>query len=146
LSGWSDSCIHGRIGDTGSRRSSGADQAIRRVRFLMPSGEIQADFARRVTGGPSGKTDYVVVGDNAGASKLDKIKSLSIKTLNEDQFLDLIASREGAEPDEKQLKAMAKEEKKIQDAAKEMEKKEKDDEKLRKRKEAALGNTGMAAK
>jgi len=70
-----------------------------------------------------------VVGDNAGASKLDKIKSLSIKTLNEDQFLDLIASREGAEPDEKQLKAMAKEEKKIQDAAKEMEKKEKEDEK-----------------
>ena len=87
-----------------------------------------------------------MVGDNAGASKLDKIKSLSIKTLNEDQFLDLIASREGAEPDEKQLKAMAKEEKKIQDAAKEMEKKEKEDEKLRKRKEAALGNTGMAAK
>jgi replication factor C subunit 1 len=41
---------------------------------------------------------------------------------------------------------MQKEEKKIQDAAKEMEKKEKEDEKLRKRKEAALVDTGMAAK
>jgi replication factor C subunit 1 len=71
---------------------------------------------------------------------------LGINTINEDQFLDLIATRKGAKPDEKQLKAMAKEEKKIQDAAKEMEKKEKEDEKLRKRKEAALGNTGMAAK
>ena len=69
-----------------------------------------------------------------------------MKTLTEDEFLDLIATRKGAKPDEKQIKAMQKEEKKIQDAAKEMEKKEKEDEKLRKRKEAALVDTGMAAK
>jgi len=102
--------------------------------------------SRRVTSGPSGKTDYVIIGDNAGKSKIDKIQAINLKTLTEDQFLDLIATRKGAKPDEKQIKAMQKEEKKIQDAAKEMEKKEKEDEKLRKRKEAALVDTGMAAK
>lgn len=97
---------------------------------------------RRVTSGPSGKTDYVIIGDNAGKSKIDKIQAINLKTLTEDEFLNLIATRKGAKPDEKQIKA----EKKIQDAAKEMEKKEKEDEKLRKRKEAALVDTGMAAK
>jgi replication factor C subunit 1 len=99
-----------------------------------------------VTGGPSGKTSYVIVGENAGESKLKKIKDLGLKTLNEDEFIALIATREGAEPDEKQIKAMQKEEQRIKDAAKEMERKEKEEEKLRKRKEAALEGTGMAAK
>jgi replication factor C subunit 1 len=101
---------------------------------------------RRVTGGPSGKTSYVIVGENAGKSKIDKIKAIPLETLDEDGFLNLIATRKGAKPDEKQIKAMQKEEQKIRDAAKAMELKEKEDEKLRKRKEAALENTGMAAK
>jgi replication factor C subunit 1 len=99
-----------------------------------------------VTGGPSGKTSYVIVGENAGESKLKKIKDLGLKTLNEDEFIALIATREGAEPDEKQIKAMQKEEQRIKDAAKEMERKEKEEEKLRERKEAALEGTGLAAK
>ncbi|KAF8946558.1 hypothetical protein BGZ47_000220 [Haplosporangium gracile] len=47
-------------------------------------------YSGRVTGSPSGKTSYVVVGDDAGQSKLDKVKKLKIKTLDEDEFLDLI--------------------------------------------------------
>ncbi|KAF9093711.1 hypothetical protein BGX23_002998 [Mortierella sp. AD031] len=47
-------------------------------------------YSGRVTGSPSGKTSFVVVGDDAGQSKLDKVKKLKIKTLNEDEFLDLI--------------------------------------------------------
>ncbi|KAF9153747.1 hypothetical protein BG015_002720 [Linnemannia schmuckeri] len=47
-------------------------------------------YSGRVTGSPSGKTSYVVVGDDAGQSKLDKVKKLKIKTLDEDGFLDLI--------------------------------------------------------
>jgi len=39
----------------------------------------------KVTSSISSKTDYVLVGENAG-SKLDKAKSLSIKTINEDEF------------------------------------------------------------
>lgn len=99
-----------------------------------------------MTGAPSGKTSFVVVGENAGASKLDKIKKASIKTITEDEFLEMIATRKGAKLDEKALKAQEKESKKIEDAAKEMEKKEKEEEKLRKRKEQAMAGTGVAVK
>ncbi|KAI8601099.1 chromosome transmission fidelity factor [Dissophora ornata] len=58
-------------------------------------------YSGRVTGSPSGKTSFVVVGDDAGQSKLDKVKKLKIKTLDEDEFLDLIrtspAKTEGGE-------------------------------------------------
>ncbi|KAF9434321.1 hypothetical protein BGZ76_008211 [Entomortierella beljakovae] len=47
-------------------------------------------YSGRVTSAPSGKTSYVIVGDDAGQSKLDKVKKLKLKTLNEDEFLDLI--------------------------------------------------------
>ncbi|KAF9135811.1 hypothetical protein BGW39_011400 [Mortierella sp. 14UC] len=47
-------------------------------------------YSGRVTGSPSGKTSYVIVGDDAGQSKLDKVKKLNIKTLNEDELFDLI--------------------------------------------------------
>lgn len=88
----------------------------------------------------------MVLGENAGPSKLQKIKDLGIKTLDEDGLLALIGSRGGAELDEKAIKAREKEEKKIADQAKEMERREKEEEKLRKRKEAALEGTGVAIK
>jgi DNA ligase (NAD+) len=43
----------------------------------------------KVTGSVSKKTDYVVVGDEAG-SKLDKARSLGVPTLNEAEFERLI--------------------------------------------------------
>jgi len=86
-----------------------------------------------------------VVGENAGASKLKKIQDLGIPTLSEDQFLDMIRTRKGV-LDEKALKAQEKEAQKIKDQAKEMEAKEREDEKLRKRKEVALEGTGIATK
>ncbi|KAG0047119.1 hypothetical protein BGZ83_007755 [Gryganskiella cystojenkinii] len=49
-------------------------------------------YSGRVTGSPSGKTSYVVVGDDAGESKLAKVRALKIKTLDEDEFLELIAT------------------------------------------------------
>lgn len=101
---------------------------------------------RRVTSGPSKKTSFVVVGEGAGESKMNKIKELGIATVNEDQFLELIATREGAELDDKAIKAKEKEEKKIQEAAKEMEKREKEEEQLRKRKAKAMEGTGVAVK
>lgn len=87
----------------------------------------------------------MVVGENAGASKLKKIEDLGIATLNEDEFLNLIRTRKGV-LDEKAQKAQEKEQQKIKEQAKEMEAKEKEEEKLRQRKEAALEGTGIATK
>jgi len=45
----------------------------------------------RVVGSVSKKTDYVVVGDDPG-SKLEKARSLGVKTIDEDQLLKLVRS------------------------------------------------------
>jgi len=100
-------------------------------------GMYNADLARivlltclsisRVVLQPSSKTDYVVLGDNAGPSKLAAIKKHEIKTLTEDEFLNLIATRKGlgnGKIGEKTKKKMEKEKEEIRKAAKEMEKRE----------------------
>jgi replication factor C subunit 1 len=48
---------------------------------------------RRVTGAPSRVTSYVVLGTGAGPKKLETIQKQNLKTLNEDQFLELIGKR-----------------------------------------------------
>lgn len=45
-----------------------------------------ADIDRGVTP----RTDYVIIGENPGPSKLDKVKTYNIKTINEDEFLSMI--------------------------------------------------------
>lgn len=56
----------------------------------------------RTTTAPSGRTSYVVVGADAGASKLEKVRALGLKTLTEDDLLELIrtsaASSKDGEP------------------------------------------------
>lgn len=47
----------------------------------------------RVTGQPSGKTSYVVVGADAGPSKLAAIKKHGLNMLDEDGFLNIIGTR-----------------------------------------------------
>jgi replication factor C subunit 1 len=82
-----------------------------------------------VVGQPSSRTDYVVLGDNAGPSKLAAIKKHNLKTLSEDDFLHLIATRggpgDGKGLSEKEKKKKEKEEKAIRESAKEMEAREK---------------------
>jgi hypothetical protein len=82
-----------------------------------------------VVGQPSSKTDYVVLGDNAGPSKLAALKKHNLKTLSEDEFLNLIATRKGPGNgkglSEKEKKKKDKEDKAIRDSAKEMEAREK---------------------
>jgi len=52
--------------------------------------ELVKRYGGKVTGAPSGKTSYVVLGTDAGPSKLDKIAKLKIKTINEDGLFALI--------------------------------------------------------
>ncbi|KAF7301137.1 Replication factor C subunit 1 [Mycena indigotica] len=88
--------------------------------------EAAKRYGGRVVGQPSGKTDFVVLGENAGPSKLNAIKKHGLKTLSEDQFLDLIRTRPGSgKLDEKAAKKLEKEQEAIKSAAKEMEKREK---------------------
>lgn len=87
----------------------------------------------------------MVVGEGAGAAKLATIKTKGIATLDEDGFLNLIRTRQH-EPDEAMLKKEEQENQKIKAQAAALEKKEREEEALRKRKEAALEGTGIAAK
>ena len=66
-----------------------------------------------MVGQPSSRTDYVVLGDNAGPKKIDAIKKHGIKTLSEDEFLNLIGTRPGlgnGKMDDKMKKKLEKEE------------------------------------
>lgn len=81
----------------------------------------------RVVGQPSSKTDFVVLGDNAGPSKLAAIQKHHLRTLSEDEFLNLIATRKGlgnGKVDAKTKKKMEKEQEAIRQAAKEIENRE----------------------
>lgn len=49
----------------------------------------------RVTSAVSKKTDYIVVGEDAGVSKLDKAQKFGTKHLTEDELLDLIRAKSG---------------------------------------------------
>ncbi|KAG8855857.1 hypothetical protein FRB96_006679 [Tulasnella sp. 330] len=85
-------------------------------------------YGGRTTTAPSKKTDYVVVGESAGPKKLELIAKLGLKTLNEDEFVKMIETRDGV-LDEATIKKMEQAEKKIKDDAREMEKQEKEAEK-----------------
>ena len=84
--------------------------------------DLAKRYGGRVTGAPSSKTTHVVMGESAGASKIEKImkSGLKCKIIDEDGFLELIAQSKGGQFDEKQLKKIADEEKKIKELAKEM--------------------------
>ena len=55
-------------------------------------GAMLADLGARVTSSVSGKTDYVLVGENPG-SKATKAEALGVRILNEDEFVALLAER-----------------------------------------------------
>lgn len=101
---------------------------------------------RRVTGAPSKVTSYVVLGAGAGPKKLETIQKVGIKTLDEDGFLQLIATRGGQEMDEKTKAKQEKDQQAMKKAAMEMEQREKEKDAQEKRKAKVLGKTGTAIK
>ncbi|EEA22608.1 DNA replication factor C complex subunit Rfc1 [Talaromyces marneffei ATCC 18224] len=86
-------------------------------------------YGGKVTGAPSSKTSYVVLGSDAGPSKLRKIKEMNIKTIGEEGLFELIRrlpanGGSGKAAGQAQAKKEA-EEKKIRAMAEEMEQEEK---------------------
>jgi replication factor C subunit 1 len=83
----------------------------------------------KVTGQPSSKTSYVVLGDDAGPSKLKKIHDFGIKTINEEGLFELIrrlpAHGGGGKGAEKARQKKQEEEEKVKQQVAEMEKEEK---------------------
>ncbi|KAG8720285.1 hypothetical protein FRC08_000645 [Ceratobasidium sp. 394] len=103
--------------------------------------DLAKRFGGRVTGQASGKTSYMVIGEGAGPGKMKKAKSLGVKTLDEDGFLNLIATREGKLDAKAQEKQKAEEEK-IKADARALEKREREAEKAAKAKAKAQGSDG----
>jgi replication factor C subunit 1 len=85
-------------------------------------------YGGRVTGAPSSKTSYVVLGSDAGPSKLEKIKSMNIKTINEDGLFELVRrlppSGGSSKAAEKEMEKKRAEEEKAKRNAAEMAKEE----------------------
>jgi replication factor C subunit 1 len=98
--------------------------------------ELVKRYGGKVTGAPSKKTSFVVLGSDAGPSKLRKIQDMSIKTINEDGLFDLLrklpANGGDGKAAEKNMEKKKAEEEKVKRDAEEMEKEEQ-----RKIKEAA---------
>ena len=104
-------------------------------------------YGGKVTSGPSKKTSYVVLGTDAGPKKLETIRQLGLKTVNEDGLFELIRRLPANGGDGKAGDAYAekkqKDDEKIQKAAEEMERREKERaEQAAKAKKLAEGRTG----
>ncbi|KAK4202545.1 putative replication factor C subunit 1 [Triangularia verruculosa] len=86
-------------------------------------------YGGKVTGAPSSKTDFVVLGDDAGPSKLRKIQEHNIKTIDEEGLFYLIrtmpAGGGGGKGSEAAKKKREEEERKAKEEAARMEQEEK---------------------
>lgn len=90
--------------------------------------ELVKRYGGKVTGAPSKKTSFVVLGSDAGPSKLRKIQEMNIKTINEDGLFDLLrklpANGGDGKAAEKNMEKKKAEQEKIKKEAEEMEKEE----------------------
>jgi len=88
--------------------------------------ELVKRHGGKVTGAPSSKTSFIVLGSDAGPSKLAKIKQFNLKTISEDGLFELVKRLPANGGDSKAAAQMAdkkaKEEDKIREMAAEMEK------------------------
>lgn len=60
--------------------------------------QVIVDLGGRVTTAISGKTNYIVAGEDAGPAKLAKADDMKIQVLTEDELLDLIRVKSGIPP------------------------------------------------
>ncbi|KAI6716557.1 hypothetical protein JHW43_000988 [Diplocarpon mali] len=114
--------------------------------------ELVKRYGGKVTGAPSGKTSYVVLGNEAGPSKLRKIQDLKIKTINEDGLFALISKLPANGGDgkaaEKNMEKKKAESEKIKKDSEDMEREERRkaaEAEKEARKRAALGGSTAPA-
>lgn len=104
---------------TGVLESLGRDEGI----------ELVKRYGGKVTTAPSSKTSFVVIGNDAGPSKLEKIRKMGIKTVKERGLFQLISTLPANGGDglaaEKYAEKKAADEEKTRKAAEEIEKNEK---------------------
>ncbi|TGO51177.1 hypothetical protein BCON_0167g00310 [Botryotinia convoluta] len=90
--------------------------------------ELVKRYGGKITGAPSSKTNFVVLGKDAGPSKLRKIETLKIRTINEHGIFHLLrtlpANGGDGKAAEKNNEKKAAEEKKIREDAAEMDREE----------------------
>ncbi|KAL9001362.1 MAG: hypothetical protein Q9169_000253 [Polycauliona sp. 2 TL-2023] len=91
--------------------------------------ELVKRYGGKTTTAPSSKTSYVVLGNDAGPKKLETIKKINLKTIDENGLFELIrrlpANGGGGKAAEKHDEKRAKEEQKARDLAAQMEREEK---------------------
>ncbi|KAM3124223.1 hypothetical protein CJJ07_003891 [Candidozyma auris] len=109
---------------------------------------VAKQYGARVTKSISKKTSLVVIGEEAGPSKVKKIKELGIKAISEDGFVQLLGKmpaegRSGAGALDAKLKR-EEEERRLAEEAAEAEEKEKEEEERRKRKAAELAKAAKS--
>ncbi|KIV97718.1 hypothetical protein PV10_01431 [Exophiala mesophila] len=107
-------------------------------------------YGGKVTGAPSKKTSYVVLGADAGPKKLETIKNLGIKTIDETGLFAIISRMPANGGDGKAAEAyaekQAKEEAKIREQAEEMAARERQKQKeAEKAAQAAAARNGAPA-
>lgn len=142
---------------------TGADNCLAGLTFVFTglletiSREVGQELVKRhggrVTGAPSKNTSFVVLGSDAGPSKLRKIETLDLKTIDEDGLFALIRRLPGNGGDgkaaQKNNEKKAAELEKIRLDAEEMEKEEqrkvKEAEKAEKARQKAAVSKGSAA-
>lgn len=111
--------------------------------------ELVKRYGGKVTGAPSSKTSYVVLGSDAGPSKLKTIAKHNLKTISEDGLFELIRrlpANGGSGKAAAQYEAKQKaEENKIQQMAKEIDAEEKKQAEEKKKQAAATSNAPNAS-
>ncbi|KAF2201934.1 DNA replication factor C, large subunit [Delitschia confertaspora ATCC 74209] len=127
------------VGGSSEEMPTGAENCLAGLTFVFTgigekwgrteAQELVKRFGGKVTTAPSRNTKFVVLGTDAGPSKLRKIKELGIKTINEDGLAALIRTLPANGGDSKAADAFKakqdKEAEKIKEAAAEMDKAEK---------------------
>ncbi|TKX20513.1 replication factor C subunit 1 [Elsinoe australis] len=111
-------------------------------------------YGGKVTSGPSSKTSFIVLGNDAGPSKLKKIQEFGLKTINEDGLFELIRklpanggdSKAAAEYQKKEEKEQEKIQKAAQVQAEEERKAEASQKKLDAARAAARGGSAATDK
>ncbi|KAJ5671050.1 hypothetical protein N7507_000177 [Penicillium longicatenatum] len=111
--------------------------------------ELVKRYGGKVTGAPSSKTSYVVLGSDAGPSKLQTIAKHNLKTISEDGLFELIRrlpANGGSGKAAAQYEAKQKaEEDKIQQMAREIDAEEKKKADEKKKQAAATSNASNAS-